>query len=152
MISKKLADVTAADLLYLVENNVQERKTLEYKAALPDNSDGDKKEFLADISSLANTEGGDLVFGLTEVDGVLQSDIGITVPNTDSEIARLENMARDGIVPRIGLEIRAVDAGDKKKSSLLFVPKQVWKRHTVSFSRVMISSIAAIAMVNTRWM
>ncbi len=88
---------------------MQERKTLEYKSALPTNSDGDKKEFLADVSSLANTEGGDLIFGLREVDGSLQNDIGIIVENTDEEIARLENIVRDGISPRIGLDVRAID-------------------------------------------
>ncbi len=114
MISKKLTDITKEDLQHLVENNTQERKTLEYKSALPDNSDGGKKEFLADISSLANTEGGDLIFGLNETDGTLQSEIGIIVANTDAEIARLENIARDGIFPRIGLEMKAVNIDEVK--------------------------------------
>ena len=142
MISKKLTDIVLADLQHLVESNVQERKTLEYKAAPPDNSDGDKKEFLADVSSLANTEGGDLVFGLKEVGGTLQSGIGISIPNADAEIARLENMARDGIVPRIGLEIRAVDAGSGKtviivrtKASLEAPHRVVFKGHDKFYKR-----------------
>lgn len=108
MIRKRLDEITITDLQYLVENNVQERRTLEYKAALPDNSDSDKKEFLADISSLANAEGGDLIFGLSEKSGILEKDMGVDVGNTDAEIARLENIARDGISPRIALDIRAI--------------------------------------------
>ena len=133
MISKKLADIAAEDLHHLVENIVQERKTLEYKAALPDNSDGDKKEFLADVSSLANTEGGDLVFGLKETGGVLQSDIGLTIANSDTEIARLENIVRDGIFSRIGLEMRAVDVGSGKKVIIVRTKASLDAPHRVIF-------------------
>lgn len=142
MISKKFTDITAADFLHLIEGNVQERKTLEYKAMLPSNSDGDKKEFLADVSSLANTEGGDLIFGLREVDGVLQSELGVVVANTDEEIARLENIARDGIFPRIGLEMRAVDAGGgntviliRTKASLEAPHRVIFKGHDKFYRR-----------------
>ncbi len=114
MIRKKLNDITKDDLELLVENNVQERKTLEYKAILPDNSDGGRKEFLADISSLANTEGGDLVFGLCEVDGTLQEEIGLEISNADAEVSRLENMARDSISPRITLDVCAVEVDSKQ--------------------------------------
>ena len=40
-----------------------------YKQKFPTNSDVDRKEFLADISSFANASGGDLVFGITEENG-----------------------------------------------------------------------------------
>jgi hypothetical protein len=133
MISKNLTDITATDLLHLVENNVQERKTLEYKAALPDNSDSGKKEFLADVSSLANTEGGDLVFGLREVNGTLQGEIGIVIANADEEIARLENMARDGITPRIGLEVRAVDAENGNTAIIVRTKASLEAPHRVVF-------------------
>jgi hypothetical protein len=43
----------------LVDNQVSEHKTIEYKEALLGNADGDKKEFLADVSSFANESGGD---------------------------------------------------------------------------------------------
>lgn len=113
MIRKRLDEITKADFKLLVENNIQERKTLEYKAVLPDNSDGGKKEFLADISSLANTEGGDLIFGLREDKGILQEDIGLEITNPDAEVARLENIAREGLSPRITLDISAIEVDSK---------------------------------------
>ncbi len=140
-----------ADLQQLVESNVQERKTLEYKAALPSNADADKKEFLADVSSLANTEGGDLVFGLREVDGTLQSEIGIAIANADEEIARLENMARDGILLALGLRYEPWTRAAATPSSSS-APNPAWKhliaspsRHTTDFTNV-------IATASMRWM
>jgi hypothetical protein len=42
----------------LVENEVREGKTLEYKEKLAGSTDSEKKEFLADVSSFANAAGG----------------------------------------------------------------------------------------------
>lgn len=114
MIHKSLNEVTLDDLRFLVTNNVPEGKTLEYKAKLPDDSKDAKKEFLADISSLANTDGGDLVFGISEEDGNLSEEIGINIDNIDLEIARLENILREGIEPRISVNIKVIDVNDKK--------------------------------------
>jgi predicted HTH transcriptional regulator len=66
MIPKPLAEITESDLLGLITNGIAESRTLDYKRSLPGNSDADKKEFLADVSSFANTAGGDLVFGIDE--------------------------------------------------------------------------------------
>jgi FkbM family methyltransferase len=51
MIPKRLAEITEDDLLALISNGVAEGRVLEYKRDLPGNSDGDKKEFLADSNS-----------------------------------------------------------------------------------------------------
>jgi len=66
MISKRLEDIGEVELDSLIANGVPEGKTIEYKKVLPGNFDGDKKEFLADVSSFANTAGGDLIFGIDE--------------------------------------------------------------------------------------
>ncbi len=57
------------DLQALVDNSVLECKTIEYKQALPSNSESGKKEFLADVSSFANASGGDLIYGVSESKG-----------------------------------------------------------------------------------
>lgn len=132
MIRKKLDDILDKDIQELVIENILERRTLEYKSALPDNSDNDKKEFLADISSFANTDGGDLVYGIREKDGVLQEDIGLSVLNLDMEIARLENITRDGISPRIGLEIKSLEV-NKKQVLILRIKASMDAPHRVIF-------------------
>lgn len=108
MIGNSLENISKKDIQYLVENNVMERKGLDYKAKLPGGNDSARKEFLADVSSFANTVGGDLVFGISEKGGALQVDMGVSTSNPDQEIARMENMLRDGISPRVSAEIRAI--------------------------------------------
>ncbi len=72
--NKALELVDASDLQTLLENEVPEGKTIDYKEALSGNSDKDRKEFLYDISSFANTSGGHLIFGIKE-DGGIPTDI-----------------------------------------------------------------------------
>ena len=59
MINKKLEDIKPEDLQNLIVNGVSESKTIEYKSELPLNTGDAKKEFLADVSSFANTSCGD---------------------------------------------------------------------------------------------
>jgi hypothetical protein len=111
MISKKLEEIGEADLGYLLANSVTEGKTIEYKKALPGNSDGDKKEFLADVSSFANTTGGDLLFGVDEAQGVPTEIPGLALPDPDVEIRRLDSMINDGLEPRIRFTSRVIQRG-----------------------------------------
>ena len=57
-LDKTFDNINEADLRQLIENNVSEQKTVEYKELLPENSRESKKEFLADVSSFANTDRG----------------------------------------------------------------------------------------------
>lgn len=82
---------------------------MEYKRDLPADTKEAKAEFLADISSFANTAGGDLIFGLEESNGVPTTLPGVDVKDADGLGLRFENMCRDNIEPRIqGLQVRAV--------------------------------------------
>ncbi len=113
MLDKRLEDVAVGDIQALVENSVLERKTLEYKSELPEKIDDSKREFLKDVSSFANTLGGDLIYGVREDEGILDPKIGLVAIDADAEIARLENIIRDGISPRISVEIRPIQWEDK---------------------------------------
>jgi len=142
MINRKLEDIIIEDLRQLVENNVIEKKTLEYKSQLPGNTDLEKKEFLADVSSFANTLGGDLIVGIKEKDGILVSDIGFKIDDLDTEIARLENIIRDGIMPRPSVDLHTISGeGDKKiliiriKASLETPHRVIFKGHDKFYRR-----------------
>jgi|SRR5215213_1953265 len=133
MIAKNLELITLNDIRDLVTNNVLERRTLEYKALLPDNSDSSKKEFLADVSSFANTIGGDLVFGITEQGSVLSNDLGIAVTDIDAEIARLNSIIRDGISPRIQPDIISIPADLDKRVVIIRVRGSLEGPHRVVY-------------------
>ena len=103
MINKDIDQITEQDLQELIDNEVIEAKTSEYKGELPGGTDSEKKEFLADISSFANASGGDIIYGITsdKNTGKPLELKGLSITNADNEILRLENIIRDGIEPRI---------------------------------------------------
>jgi hypothetical protein len=133
MINKSLDKVEPEDLKQLQVNAVSEGKTIEYKLNLPSNSDGDRKEFLADVSSFANSSGGDLIFGVFEETGIPTSVDGIELTNPDEEIRKYENIIRDGIEPRIVCAIRAINLGEKKYSLIIRVEKSWTGPHRVTY-------------------
>lgn len=89
------------DLRLLVENRVQESRTLEFKRDLSIKSDADKREFLADVSAFANTIGGEIVFGVDEQQGTASEVVGIEIEDTDAETLRIEQIIRAGLSPRL---------------------------------------------------
>jgi hypothetical protein len=101
MLQKPLADITAQDIQSLLDNGIPEGSTLEYKRELPSGRDEDKREFLADVSSFANTSGGDIIYGVEESQGVISKIVGLPNTDLDAEKLRLESLIRDGLEPRI---------------------------------------------------
>lgn len=136
MIGKSIEKTTEQDLQGLIDNSVSERKTLDYKQSLPGNSDSDKKEFLADVSSFANASGGDLIYGIIEDKdtGIPKTLEGMAIENINQEIGRLENMIRDGIKPRImGIVTKPVPLSNSKTTLIVRVPKSWISPHRVTF-------------------
>jgi predicted HTH transcriptional regulator len=106
---KPLGQINKADLEELITDQVQESKTIDYKRDIVVNTDEQKKEFLADISSFANAIGGHLIYGVVEEKGIPKQISGLEIRDIDKEIGRLENIIRDGIEPRIpGLSIHPI--------------------------------------------
>jgi hypothetical protein len=108
---QRLEAIAEGDLRSLIANQVAEGKTVEYKQQLPGGSDSDKKEFLADVSSFANTGGGDLVLGMTEQQGVPTGIPGLTSGDLDLELQRLDSIISSGLEPRIRYATKFVDCG-----------------------------------------
>jgi hypothetical protein len=141
MIAKPLDRIAKSDIDSLIENEVNERRTIEYKQILPGNRDSDKKEFLADVSSFANTVGGELYFGIVDKrdgngtqTGIPDSAPGLNGINPNAEVLRLENMIRDGIKPRIaGLQMRAIDGFGAGPVLILRIAKSFAAPHMVTF-------------------
>jgi len=85
----------------LLNDKVAEKKTLDYKRDLPAATLDDRKEFLADVSSFANTEGGILLYGIGEKNGIPTTIEGLKAADLDAEQLRLQSMLLDGLQPRL---------------------------------------------------
>jgi hypothetical protein len=113
MIPAAMASIEAGDIDRLVTSGRSEARDLEFKRELPGGSDTEIKEFLADVTSLANAQGGDLIFGIEDVGGVASAVPGLQLDDVDSSILRLENICRDGVEPRInGIKTRWIERSD----------------------------------------
>lgn len=133
-LEKSFDEINETDIRQLIENQISERKNIEYKLTLPENKYDSKKEFLADVSSFANTMGGHLFYGIKEENGIPVDVLGIPSNDLDSEILRLENLLRDGIQPRIqGISIRTVNTESGKPILIIRVPQSWSKPHVVNF-------------------
>src|SRR5260370_35384994 len=89
LFDKPLAQIDEHDLLRLISDKAAESKTHDYKRDLVAQADGDKKEFLYDASSFANTQGGNLIFGVAEAKGVPRVGSPCLGPSVDLTGKRL---------------------------------------------------------------
>jgi hypothetical protein len=132
-LDKPLDQIQEADLQGLIENQVSELRTLEYKEALPGNSDSDRKEFLADASSFANAAGGHLIFGMKAQSGVASELCGLDLDG-DAAISSLESRIRDGISPRIpGVHSTSLKLANSRIAIVIRIPRSFAAPHMVSY-------------------
>lgn len=65
------------------------------------------------VTSFANTQGGDLLIGIEEKEGLPISILGVQYEDTDKEKLRLLDIFRNNIEPRVAnAEIEFVPTGD----------------------------------------
>jgi hypothetical protein len=132
MIHKSLDEITEADLLALITNEVREGRTIDYKRELLAGADADKKELLADVSSFANTGGGDLVFGMDEAAGLPTQLAGFQSKDADLELQRLDSILASGIDPRIRYKARIIPCNGR--NALIIRVERSWTGpHRVNF-------------------
>lgn len=131
---KSVNEITEEDLVALIENKKREGKDIDYKIKLISNSDGDKKEFLYDVSSFANASGGHLIIGMNEQDGLPITLNGFRNEDVDAEILRLENIIRNGIEPRIsGIQIHPVSLTSGNVAIVIRIPRSWAMPHMVTY-------------------
>ncbi len=131
-----LAQIEERHLVLLIENGIVEGSDLEFKQAPYGGADDDKREFLKDVTALANTSGGHIVIGLVADAGIASALSPIELSIADSEKQRLENMLLDSIEPRlVGVQIREVAAAGGVVL-ILRVPRSWNPPHRVTFKRL----------------
>ena len=129
-----LDSVTEAHLGALVSAGVAEGREIDFKLELPGGSEADKKEFLADVCSFANAGGGDILYGVEEAAGVAVGVPGVSPPDADAELLRLDAVVRSGLDPRVtGLRMRAVPLLAGGRVFVVRVPRSFGRPHAVSY-------------------
>lgn len=143
---KHIADLTSEDIGRLISNKVPESITLEYKEQGPDPSDAGKKEFLADLTALANTNGGLLIFGIKEAKedgknaGYPEEVTGIKDPQTGGQVIVeqlkqfLDSIIRDNLAPRLpGIDYAAVQYDPDRLVFIIDVPRSLQAPHMIIY-------------------
>lgn len=109
MLIGPIEKITEADLQALVAAQASESATLDFKRDLPGAASKDKYEFVKDVCALANSSGGDLVYGIDEKDGFASRISTLASEPFDAAKRRLGMIADAGIEPRIpGIRMEAV--------------------------------------------
>lgn len=136
MLNGPLENIAEEHLASLVENQVGERRDLEFKRDVPGGGDDEVREFLADVTSLANTAGGDLIFGIEEIDGVAGALKGVENADPDNLILRLENSLQSNVEPRlIGVRSHWVPLASGSGCLVLRIPASLAAPHRINFKK-----------------
>jgi predicted HTH transcriptional regulator len=126
-----LDQIDQAQLQRLIDGRTSETRDIEYKRDTYGNADKDYGEFLADVSSFANTVGGDLIVGMSASAGVPASFSPLQI-DCDAEILRLENIARSGLQPRIsGFAMRAIPIQRGGSVLVIRIPRSYNQPHRI---------------------
>jgi hypothetical protein len=139
LFGKSIEVVDEKDILRLISSNILESRVLEYKQSINIDKPEEKKEFLADISAMANTDGGVIIFGIKEIKSEAKIEIvGLTEGNSDLLKQKIEDIVRNGIEPKINLRTEVVTVETKKVLLLGIgknwaIPSMVTYNHTNKF-------------------
>lgn len=129
MLNNDLNSVTLNDIINLKNTGIEEGLNFEYKREL-NFGKKENKEFAADVVSFANSEGGHLIFGVTESEGSINEIIGMQIQNVDTYKAQVENILRDLIKPNIiGLRIKVHHINEDCYVLHIYIPKSFSSPH-----------------------
>jgi hypothetical protein len=132
-----LDSITEEHLRHLVDERIPESKNIEYKQSLQYATDDQKREFLSDLTAFANTDGGDLVLGIAEIDGSAGDLVGLKNLNPDDAIGKIENLLRDFVHPRIiGVHMKPVALESGNQALIVRIPRSFSAPHMVKHSGV----------------
>ena len=129
MVTINLEDLTLEDVSKVFQNH-REGNTIEYKRDLQIYSEKETKEFLADVSSFANANGGTIFYGIDEQDGL----VGIEIQELDTFRLRVQQKIEDGILPRPGFKIKFLETSENKYIFIIQVHKSFSGPHAVKSS------------------
>lgn len=119
LFGRKFDEITEGDITKLIEGEQEETLTLDFKESLGNNT----KETAKNISSMANTEGGLIIYGIKEENNKAKEIKWIDSSENFKE--RLFQIINTTIVPRIEIKIYPINSNENesKQLYLVYVPK-----------------------------
>ena len=113
MLLANFGQLNEAVLRNLCDDRCPESDSLDFKRELPGVLDKDKQELLKDVCSLANADGGDLVYGIEESAGAATALTPIFDEPPDAAKRRILQVLDAGLEPRVqGLRIHHVEVSN----------------------------------------
>jgi len=103
----------------LIKNGIEENIHLDYKEQL-----GSNAEIAKDLSSFANSDGGNIIYGIREVNNRPTEIIPINQPNLRE---KLDQIARNGIDPSLDVRIFPIHVnieGNEGQIFLIYIPRK----------------------------
>ena len=127
MLPRQIESVEISSLQDLMDRHVEEHGRLEYKRGRPDtwkhidkseaNIRHDKRrEFLKDVTAMANADGGDILYGVDERKWEVS---GFEEPNMDGLIRELSDMLLNHVQPSLRVTFQAIKV-EAEAESLLY--------------------------------
>lgn len=127
-------------IIKLIENRIPENIYLDYKRDLNIDSSDERKEFLFDICSFANSEGGIIIYGVDEENnkdksntGIPGEIIGLKIPNADILIQKIESLIGSSVQPMITKLTSRILNISGKQILILIIPKSIGMPHMVIY-------------------
>ena len=109
MLHASLAQINEALLVQVCKEKWPETTTLDFKAILPKGTEHDRDEFRKDVCAMANTDGGDIVFGIGEKAGKANAVVPVCDQAFDAAKRSLLQVLESHVEPRIeGLRFHEV--------------------------------------------
>ncbi|NLV75034.1 MAG: ATP-binding protein [Chloroflexi bacterium] len=103
----------SSDDLHAMVGVERETERIDFKRELPSSDSRGRLEFLKDVTALANTHGGFLLFGIDEEAGLCKEILGST-GNADEEHIRLVQWARSCVQPSLlDIQYKVIDISDQ---------------------------------------
>ncbi|HMI18040.1 MAG TPA: ATP-binding protein [Sphingomonas sp.] len=133
MLSASLSDLSVDFIKGLASSGeLRESSMLDFKRDYSLSTDEQKREFLGDVTALANSHGGDVIFGIEESKGIATSAPGISLENPDSELLRVEGVLQTGAEPRVpNVQLRWIPDGPQSGFLVVRVPRSWNAPHRV---------------------
>ena len=132
--NKPVNDITWSDIEALCSEKVEESQQLDFKQEIPGSTYSSRRKFLRDVCAMANSGGGDIVFGIKEDPaGIAGGICAIASDQIDNQILRLQNSVISTIQPIPGLSIVPIKDNRGNAVVLLRVRAGLTGPHSVWF-------------------